>query len=307
MDRREFLKKLFTYTATAGTTLLLGGAEKLFSRDTNARGLQPDLVAVKGGEAEDMFDAGMKALGGMGSFVKKGQTVAVKPNIGWDVSPELGANTNPKLVGRIVKRCYEAGAKKVIVFDHTCNYWKNTYKSSAIEYYAKQEKAQMAPAHLEGYYQNVTVPDGKELKQAKVHEAILSSDVFINVPVLKDHGSARLTSSMKNLMGIVWDRGYWHRNDLHQCIADFAACRKPDLNVVDAYRVMLGNGPRGVSASDVTLMKTQIISRDMVAADTAAAKVFGVEPSGIEYIRIAAARKLGEMDLNKLNIERITL
>lgn len=108
-------------------------------------------------------------------------------------------------------------------------------------------------------------------------------------------------------MGNVWDRGYWHRNNLHQCIADFTSFKKPDLNIVDAYYVMKKNGPRGVSKGDVVLMKSQIISSDIVAADAAAAKLFGTEPENISYIKLAAEMKLGQMDLSKLNINRIIL
>ena len=127
------------------------------------------------------------------------------------------------------------------------------------------------------------------------------------MPVLKHHASAKLTIAMKNLMGIVWDRRFWHRNDLHQCIADFCLFKKPDLNIVDAYRVMMRHGPRGVSESDVTLMKTQIVSTDIVAADAAAAKVFGAEPSDIPYIKLANEMGIGEMNLDKLNISRIKI
>ena len=138
-----------------------------------------------------------------------------------------------------------------------------------------------------------------------VHELILSSDVFINVPVLKEHGSAGLTICMKNLMGAVWDRGFWHRNNLHQCIAEFPSFRKPDLNIVDAYFVMKRNGPRGVSKEDLIEMKSQIISSDIVAADAAAAKLFGINPDNISYIKIADQMKIGIKDLSKLSIKRI--
>jgi uncharacterized protein (DUF362 family) len=148
---------------------------------------------------------------------------------------------------------------------------------------------------------------GTRLKQAKEHELILESDVFINVPVLKHHGSADLTVSMKNLMGIIWDRRWWHRNDLHQCIVDFAAYRKPDLNVVDAYRVMMRNGPRGISAKDVVQMGAQLISEDMVAADAAAARLFGAQAHEVPYIRKAAGQGVGRMDLENLSIKRISL
>jgi uncharacterized protein (DUF362 family) len=304
MDRRTFVKQTFGATIIAGTAAASGRFSRLFAA---VPPLPYDLVAVKGGEPDAMFDAAIGALGGMSSFVRKGQKVVIKPNIGWDVSPERAGNTNPKLVSRIVRRCLEAGAKEVYVFDHTCDDWRRAYKNSGIEGAAKDAGATVAPGHTEGYYHRVTVTGGKVLKEADVHELILESDVFINVPVLKHHSSSQLTAGMKNQMGIVWDRGYWHRNDLHQCIADFAGYRKPDLTVVDAYLMLKQNGPRGVSLDDVVLLKTQLVTTDIVAADAAAAKLFGVDPDDIGYIKIAAAQKAGRKDLQNLNIKRIAL
>ncbi len=304
MKRRDFISKSVKAGLLAGSALSLGNYSKLFAYNSFIPPDSYDLAAIRGGEPDAMFDEAIKALGGMSKFVKKGQTVVVKPNIGWDVSPERAGNTNPLLVNRIIKHCFDAGAKDVYVFDNTCDNWRRTYTNSGIEKAAKDAKAKIVSGATENYYQKVTVKQGKKLKEAKVHELILSSDVFINVPILKHHGSADLTISMKNLMGIVWDRGYWHRNDLHQCIADFTSFRKPDLNVVDAYYVMKRNGPRGVSKTDVVTMKSQVVSSDIVAADAAAAKLFGKEPDNIEYIRIANEMKLGAIDLDKLNIYR---
>ena len=140
-----------------------------------------------------------------------------------------------------------------------------------------------------------------------MHELILDSDVFINVPVLKHHSSAELSIAMKNLMGVIWDRRFWHRNNLHQCIADFTTFCKPDLNVVDAYRVMMKNGPRGVSGEDVVTYKTQILATNIVSADAAAAKVFGADPSSIGYIQKASSMGVGTMDLESLKIDRIKM
>jgi uncharacterized protein (DUF362 family) len=148
---------------------------------------------------------------------------------------------------------------------------------------------------------------GKSLKKTKVHELILESDVFINVPIVKHHGGAGVCVSMKNLMGVVWDRRYWHANDLHQCIADITTVLKPNLNVVDAYRVLKKNGPRGVSTADVVTMKSQILAENMVVADTAAAKLFGKEPAQVGHIRKADEMGLGSMDLSELAINRIMI
>lgn len=313
MDRKEFLKRTLELGLAAGATTLLGRFGKLLAQDsplslTNAAGpLAYDMAAVKGALPDRMFREAIGVFGGMGRFVKKNSTVVVKPNIGWAVEPEGGANTNPLLVGEIIKQCLEAGAKKVYVFDHTCDNGPVSYRKSGIEKAVIDAGGQMAPGNSPGYYQKVTVPGGAQLKSALVHELILESDVFINAPVLKDHGSARVTIGMKNLMGIVWDRSYWHANDLHQCIADFAAYRKPDLTVVDAYRVMLRNGPRGYSPEDVNEMKNLVVSLDPVAADAAGAKLFGMDPEKIRYIRIAGEKKLGNVDLSSLNIRRIVL
>jgi uncharacterized protein (DUF362 family) len=305
MKRRDFLKKGFGAGIMAGAMLKVSGLGNLASASNSNPSKPFDLVAVMGGEPAAMFDKAIAALGGMGKYVKKGQTVVVKPNIGWDTTPELGANTNPQLVGRIVEHCLQAGAKDVFVFDNTCDTWNRCYANSGIEDAVKKVGGKMVPGNTENYYKPVSVPQGKRLKEAKVHELILSSDVFINVPVLKHHSSARITIAMKNLMGIVWDRRYWHSNDLHQCIADFATFRKPDLNVIDAYRVMTRNGPRGVSQADIVIKKSLIVSTDMVAADAAATRIFGSEPSDIGHIKIAHEMGVGNMNLDELNIERI--
>jgi uncharacterized protein (DUF362 family) len=306
MKRREFIGKSVKTAVVGGAVLSSGGLNYALGKGVTSVDLTYDLVAVKGGAPGVMFDLAMNAIGGMGKFVKKNQTVVVKPNIGWDRTPDRAANTNPELVKKIIEHCLAAGAKDVFVFDHTCDTWTKCYKTSGIEKYVKEAGGKMVPGNTENYYQEINIPGGKKLKTAKVHELILESDVFINVPVLKHHSSTKLSLAMKNLMGAVWDRRYWHKNDLHQCIADYATYqRKPDLNIMDAYNAMMKNGPQGVSKSDVLNMKAQLISTDIVAIDAAAAKLFGTEPANVPFIRHAEEMNVGTMDLSKLSIKRI--
>jgi len=306
MKRREFFRTSVGAGVAAGAALSFGGYEKLWASSVAAA--KYDMVAVMGGNPDAMFDIGIQELGGMGMFVQKGQKVLVKPNIGWDVIPELAANTNPALVKRIIEHCFKAGAKEVYVFDHTCDNWVNTYKNSGIEKAAKSAGAKVVPGNSENYYQAIEIPGGIKLKTAKVHEILLETDVFINVPVLKDHNSTRMTACLKNNMGLVWDRGYWHSNNLHQCIADYALFeKKPALNVVDCYNVMVKHGPQGVSKEDVVMMKSQILTADWVAGDVAAARMLGVDPQKIDYIPIAHKMGLGNMNLESLNIKRIKM
>ncbi len=306
MKRRDFIKKGFIYTAAASIySATIGRVSSLFANRTSLRNY--DLVAARGGEPVEMFKSAIKEMGGMGKFVKRGQTVVVKPNIGWDVSPERAANTNPELVGAIVKECLDVGARRVFVFDHTCDQWQRCYTNSGIENAVNEAGGQMVPGNMERYFKDVNIPDAVSLKSAKVHELILDSDVFINVPVLKHHASTRLTIAMKNLMGAVWDRRWWHRNDLHQCIADFCLFCKPTLNIVDAYLVMTRNGPRGVSTADLSLMKSLLISQDIVAIDAASTLLFGEQPEDVGHIRIGEELGIGTTQLNKLNIKRLYL
>lgn len=306
MNRREFFKKAFSLAAVAGISSIVKSNPLLAEENEITKVKNPDLIAVRNGTPEKMFDEGIKAFGGMKNFVKKEQTVVVKPNIAWSTSPETAADTNPALVKRIIEHCYGAGAKRVYVFDHTCDNPFKTYPVSGIEKAAKEANATVVHADKESYYDEVRVPGAHLLKRVKVHELILESDVFINVPILKHHGSARMTCAFKNLMGVVWDRGYYHRTDLDRCIAEFPLYRKPDLTIVDAYNI-LTHGPRFHSMNDVVKKQMQLLSKDMLALDVASSKILGEETESIKYIKFAGDLGLGERNLEALNIKRIAL
>jgi uncharacterized protein (DUF362 family) len=307
MKRRDFIINSMGFGVLTGAAISMGKFNELMAAESRPMALPYDLVAIKGGEAAAMFDKGIASLGGMKQFVKPNQSVVVKPNIGWDAAPERGSNTNPDLVARIVEHCKMAGAKTVYVFDNTCSEATRCYKMSGIEDAVKKAGGIMVSGKSESYYHAVDIPKGKRLKNAKVHELILESDVFINVPTLKSHGGSTLSVSMKNMMGVVWDREYWHSNDLHQCIADFPTFRTPDLNIVDAFRVLKRNGPRGVSVADVVTMKYQIIGKDIVAVDAASAKVFGLDPGKIKHIGLAEQAGVGSSNIDAMKVNRITM
>jgi uncharacterized protein (DUF362 family) len=310
--RRDFIKAGFAL----GASLPLANLGKLFAADlpvktagVSAAPVQAKsiLVAVRDGERAGMLDKAMAALGGMETFVKRGQTVLVKPNIGWDSPPERGADSHPELVKRVVEMCFAAGAKSVSMFDNPCDQWQRTYANSGMEKVAQDTGATLVNGKDATLYREVEIPNGKKLQKGKVHSLVLDSDVFINVPVLKHHGGTLVTGCMKNLMGIIWDRGFYHRVDLHQCIADLLTFKKPTLNILDAYAPMIRNGPRGMSADDLVVMRTLLVSTDIVAIDAAGAKLLNHQPSDVRHIAIAAEMNLGTMDLEQVDIRRLKL
>lgn len=298
ITRNEFLKKGLSLGLAVGGSTILGRTDELFARG-NMKEI-PDLVAVKNAEPDVMFRKAINMMGGMSQYVKKGQTVVVKPNIVIAMKPEFAATTNPLLVKTIIEECYRAGAKKVYVFDNNAaDSAAYCYKISDIEEAATSAGAQIMYADSPDYYKEMKMPStAKALTSTTVHKLILDSDVIINVPILKTHLATGITSAMKNLMGAVLDRQAYHFGGLDQSIADFCLYCKPTLNIVDAYRT--GTNPVGTVSTPIK-RQTLLISRDIVAVDSAASKIIGHHAN---HIDIGHSMKIGNKKLDELKIAR---
>lgn len=270
-------------------------------------GNAPDLVVARNGEPEEMVRRALSALGGMGRFVPKGASVVVKPNICVAYHTyEYAATTNPWVVGALVRLCLEAGASKVQVMDFPFGGTADqAYEVSGIAEQVKAAGGEMVsmPAFK---FIATDIPEGQDLKKAKIFDDILKADVVISAPIAKHHGLARLTLGMKNLMGVIQDRQAIHRN-LGQRLADLTSRVRPTLTVVDAVRTLMANGPTGGDLDDVKLMNTVIASPDIVAADSYASTLFGLKPEDLKYIVAGAAMGLGRSDLSSLRIEEINV
>jgi len=273
---------------------------------SGAVGVVPhDLAVVKGDDPAANARRAVDAIGGMRRFVSRGDVVVVKPNIGWDRKPELAANTNPEVVAVLVAMALDAGAAKVKVFDHTCNNPKSSYMHSGIQPAAEKAGAIVLPFD-KARCKDVKIPNADFLKEWPVFPDILECDCVIDCPVAKVHGSSNLTLGIKNLMGVVGgNRGYWHQ-DLHTALAEFLGLVKPQLTVIDAYRIMISNGPVGGSPKDVEMPKTCIASADIVAADARGTALFGKKPSDIDHIVRAAKMGYGQADLSKVSMVELS-
>jgi uncharacterized protein (DUF362 family) len=247
-------------------------------------------------------------LGGMGRFVKAGDMVVVKPNISWDRVPEQGATTNPEVVAEVVRLCVEAGAKKVKVFDFTLNEPRRCYKRTGIQQAAEAAGAEVSFV-LDRKFKTASIPGGEALKSWELYEDVLEADRLINVPAAKHHSvpEAGVSLGMKNLMGVIGgNRGQFHRNFAPK-IADLSLRVRPDLVILDAYRVLLRNGPSGGNLADVSVRKTLIAGADPVAVDAYGATLFKLRPENLPFLVQAKSRGLGENDLKKVAIKTVTL
>ena len=299
MDRRKFIK----YSFLAGTgSLLLNNPASLCS----VINTPPQAVWVKGSEPEVLLREGLKPLGGMERFVSKGDVVVVKPNIGWDRAPQLAATTNPQLLAAVIKACLEAGAKEVKVFDNTCMNPRRCYRSSRLEQIAKKSGAKVFQPFPQKF-KTVAIPDGEIIKEWPIYKDYLEADKVINVPIAKHHSLCRVTLGLKNLMGVMGnDRGKIHLN-FEKKLIDIVTHILPTLTIIDAYRILLRNGPVGGNPQDVRLEKTLIASPCTVTADYLALQLFDLKLEMVPYIQEAYRRGLHKFDPDKLTVKYITL
>jgi uncharacterized protein (DUF362 family) len=270
-----------------------------------------DLVIAKKGTPSQLLQAAMAPLGGMSRFVKQGQRVVIKANIAWARTPEQASTNNPELFSALIRMCYEAGAKRVAIWDHTCDNYQFTFTRSGLKEAAQKAGADIFSGHGHNSYKQVEVQKGKKLKTVEMLRDVLESDVFINLPIPKQHDATELALGLKNLIGIVWDMEKLHKIDLHQCIADLNTIRKPDLVVVDAIRILTTNGPKGPGKTEDP--GEVITSTDIVAADAYSATLFKhpragrpFKPEEIKFIKNAYELRLGEIDLSKVRVKRVS-
>lgn len=311
-SRRQFLKLL----AAGLAALAISGrsARKALAKTGVTLAPRPGrkimtdcpLAAVTGRDPERITRAAVDALGGIRRFVAPGAVVVVKPNIGWDRTPEQAANTHPAVVGALVAMCREAGAKVVKVFDNTCNDARRTYASSGIADAAR--KAGGLVFYVSDWkFVPARFPAGSLMQDWPIYRDAVECDCFINVPVAKHHGLSGLTLSMKNLMGVCGGlRGRMHW-DLDRKLVELTDFIRPDLTVIDAYRILLRNGPTGGDLEDVRLAQTVLASPDPVLADAYAATLFQMAPEAVGYVRLGAQRGLGSLDVKQAGIRRLRL
>jgi uncharacterized protein (DUF362 family) len=268
---------------------------------------RPDLVVARGGDPGEMVRRALAGFGGMETFVPQGAHVIVKPNICVAYHTyEYAATTNPWVVGAIVKMCLEAGAARVQVMDSPFGGTPEAaYHKSGIA-----EQVGLAGGELVSMpsfkFLQADIPNGQDLKKIVIYDEALKADVFIDVPIAKHHSLAGLTLGMKNLMGVIRDRPSMHQN-LGQRLADLTSLVRPHLTVVDAVRMLMNHGPTGGNLNDVKQMDTVIVSPDIVAADSYAATLFGLQPDQLSYIRAGSAMGLGRSDLESLRIEELAV
>ncbi len=308
MSRRAFLKAAGTAAilAASGTPGCTGAGTTDRATPTPAPVQEPPVATGKLVVATDpdpakLVDKAIDAYGGLESIIRPGDNVIVKANFSWACSPEQGGCNNPGVLARVMQRCNEAGAGSVTAVDYTLDNAQECLRVSGIRK-AVEDAGLKVQAFRTDDFEDRTV-DSVALKATQVPKMLKDCDVLVSVPAIKSHGNTLMTGGMKNLMGLIRNRGDLHNGNLDQKIADLAGLLRPDLTIADAYLVVKNNGPRGSgNPDDLAFPHQVVVGDDIVAVDAYCTSYLGLRPEDVVHVKLAAKGGLGQLDLGKMNV-----
>jgi len=309
IERREFLKKglrVGMTAAVAGPLLrpFAGHPISALAKDV------PDIAVVGGDDYGRNALKAVEILGGIERFVPKNSRVAILANV---QSSHPGTFTSPTVLRSVLRLCRQAGAKEINLVS-----WQalKNWESTGLAQVAAEEGASLKLIERdEANFKPVPVPAGKALTEARILTVLFEHDVFINLPVTKDHAGNKFTGTMKNLMGInspannrTFHKENWQTDSsaiehLDQSIADLNMAVKPTLNLVDATEFITTNGPFG--PGEIIKPQKVVAGVDRVAIDAYCASLWGLKGQDIVMIRCGQEHSLGRFDLKKVKIKEI--
>ncbi|MEK7705289.1 MAG: DUF362 domain-containing protein [Myxococcota bacterium] len=315
MTRREMLARVAKTSVAAAATVGLG--TWLVNREVNPRALLtplrdhriavpwtgPDLAISRGGDVVEGLRRALRAVGGIERFVRPGERVVIKPNVGWNRLPEQAANTNPDLVEELVQQVKGAGAAEIWVTDVSVNDPERCFARSGVREAAERAGARVILPNAAGF--RPVLVGGVLLREADVLWPFVEADRVINVPIVKQHGLSGVTLSMKNWYGVLGGHRVRLHQDIHQSVVDLAGMMKPTLTVLDATRVLVANGPTGGNLDDVKRLDTVAVGTDEVALDALGAELLGRAPGELAFLGLAQAAGLGRIDYRSLRVAEV--
>lgn len=267
----------------------------------------PTIAVVEGKNLAKAISRAIELLGGVKRFIKRGDVVLLKPNMGFPNPPRYGATTSPEVLREVALLSIQAGASKILVCDNPVRKPNICLKANGI----KEALKDLPSTHIftltgERFFVERRIKGGEHLKSTRIAKTLLEVDVFINIPTAKSHNSTEVSFSLKNMMGLIENRLILHgMYNLHRSIADLNLIRKPDLVLMDATRSLISGGPAG--PGEIVKTDTVVAGSDPVAVDSWMVesmkwndKTFKARE--IKHIFEAYKRGIGEIDLDRINI-----
>jgi uncharacterized protein (DUF362 family) len=270
----------------------------------------PDVVDVAGKNPDTLIAAALAALGGIERFVKPGTRVVLKPNGGFPNPPDWGTTTSPEVVAAMARACLAAGAASVTVLEYPISRGRKCLERCGLT-----RVTELAPGcKLEvlgpdSPFATTAIPGAVACQEVDLTTALKQADLLVSMPTAKHHSGTVVSLGLKNAMGLIKDRPVFHGMDLHQAVADLARVVRPQLTIVDATRALLTNGPAGpgeVVRLDRIVAGTNVVSVDAYSLGLAPFAKRQLTVADVRHIGLAAAAGLGEADVGKLVVKKVT-
>jgi uncharacterized protein (DUF362 family) len=246
-------------------------------------------------------------LGGIGRFVRPGQTVLIKPNQTLFLLADEGVTTDPWVVAAVARLALEAGAMRAQVGDMpgagiTA---KEVMSITGVDDAARKVGAEVVLLD-EAEQKPLPVPNGHIVQEIWLPAPIVDADVLINVPKGKTHFVDKISGALKNWMGAMRPDVRMRHHDIEtpEYVIDCMSARPPDLHVVDALIAGEGNGP---GANTPKWVGCVVAGSDPVAVDVTTAQLFGFDPADLVYAAVGGRRGLGEFDPARIELLGVRL
>jgi uncharacterized protein (DUF362 family)/Pyruvate/2-oxoacid:ferredoxin oxidoreductase delta subunit len=239
-------------------------------------------------------------IGGIQTFVKKGQRVLLKPNLLYGKPPEKAVTTHPSIVKGMIQIVQEAGGLPFIGDSASVGSLKSTAEKAGIKAVADAMKCPLVE-----FVKPVLPPHGggKIFKQLEIDQVALGADVIINLPKFKTHSLTLLTLGVKNLFGCIPGprKAQWHlkagenRETFAQILVDLYQIIRPSLTLLDGIVGMEGNGPNSGRPIPLGLI---LASMDSLSLDQIVCDLLGIPRDALLTNRVAFERGMGKGEID---------
>ena len=222
----------------------------------------------------------------------KGGRVVLKPNL-VEVHAGRPINTHATLIASAAEAFLRHGAGEVLVAEGPGHHRDTELllERSGLRALLKDVGCPFVDLNIDTPAKVQFLKNFTGLGSMQLASTAVGADLLVSVAKLKTHHWVGCTLTMKNLFGTVPGSVYgWPKNPLHyagieQSIVDIWQGLAPGFGIVDGIVGMEGDGPIMGTAKQVGLV---LMGDNLPAVDATAARVMGLDPHKIGYLRVAS-------------------
>jgi len=243
----------------------------------------------------------LDAIGGLKHYIKPNDIVFIKPNVAFDRSPELGATSNPIILGELIKLLFEeAKVKEVRVGDNPIESPADCFMKSGIKKVVEQNGGRIVLPDSNSF-RILSTPNADLIKEWSFFARPFKNVTkVIGLAPVKDHNLSQASMGLKNWYGLLGGPRNQFHQDIHTIISDLAIMIKPTLSIIDGSRILMRNGPTGGDPAFVETSNILVSGTDPVAMDTwAFLNLLKRKEQELPlYLSKAQQKGAGQMDFN---------